>query len=148
MSIGQASVFKFNKTGKYLIYCNSMVEMGVSIATEPFIKLEALTPFDEIVCQIQYAMSCSKTNLPNPTDWNSFNKKYLQAIGLKSTNDLYKDTICVGALIKDDIITFTPMINNGSKGFVNVPNEKIEISANSSIEDISQALKHALDMCK
>ena len=148
MHIGQASVFKFVKTGKYLIYSNSKVEMGASIATEPFIKLEASTPLDEIVRQIQYAMSCSKSNLPNPKDWSSFNKEYLQAIGLKSNSDLYKNTISVGALLKDETIIFTPMINNGAKGFVNVPDGKIEIPASGSIEEISQALQEAFNRCK
>ncbi len=148
MQIGQASVFKFTKTGKYLIYSNSKIVMGASIATEPFIKLDANTSIEEVTKQALYALSCSKTNLPNPKDWSSFNKEYLRAIGLKSNKDLYKNTISLGVAKMDNVIIFTPMINNGSNGFVNVPDEKIELSLDSSEVDLSKALKKALDKCK
>jgi hypothetical protein len=148
MQVGQASVFKFTKTGKYLIYSNSKLEMGASIATEPFIKLDASTPIEEVTKQILYALSCSKTNLPNPKDWATFNKEYLQAIGLKSNKDLHKNTISLGVSRMDNVIVFTPMINNGANGFINVPDGKIELSFDSSDADLTKALKEALDKCE
>jgi hypothetical protein len=148
MKIGSASIKKFTNTGNYLICCESRIKMGVSIVTEPIIRLEASTPIDEVMNQLLYAMSCSKSDLPNPTDWKTLNKDYLKLIGIKQNSDLYKNVIDVSVFIKDDVITFTPMINNGAKGFVNVPNAQIKISAQSNIKELSNALEAAFNKCE
>jgi hypothetical protein len=148
MNIGSASIKKFTNTGNYLICCESRIKMGASIVTEPIIRLEASTPIDEVMNQILYALSCSKSALPNPMDWQTHNKEYFKLVGIKRNSDLYKNVIEVGVFIKDDIITFTPMINNGAKGFVNVPNAQIENSAQSNIKELSTSLQAALGKCE
>jgi hypothetical protein len=147
MHIGGASINKNTKTGNLIISCISTTT-GPGITTEPIIRLDASTPLEEVAKQVVYVMSCSKSNLPIPKDWTAYNKEYLKLLGVKQNSDLYKNTISIGASIKDNIITFTPMINNGAKGFVNVPNGKIEFPANSSIKEISIALQNAFNRCE
>lgn len=147
MHIGRASIYKNTKTGNLIISCVSQTS-GPGITTEPIIRLDASTAIEEVARQVVHVMGCSKSNLPTPTDWKAYMQEFLKLMGLKKQSDLYKNTISVGALHKDETIIFTPMINNGAKGFVNVPDGKIEIPANGSIEEISQALQEAFNRCK
>lgn len=140
--IGMASIYKF-KNGKVLIHSESQLKMGAGAASEPFIWLESSVSNEEIVGAVIIAMSQSKTGVPNPTDWSAFSQEFLQKTGLKKQSDLYKGSLNVTALHKDGVISFTPMINNGSKGFVNVPNAKITVPDDESMNALAVALEVA-----
>jgi hypothetical protein len=144
--IQQASFYKLIKLNKILIHSLSRIQMGGSIGSEPFIWLDGDTSLKEVVKQIIYALSMSKAGLPNPTDWKVSAKEFLKNIGLKKQSDLYKDCIHIDITIRESKMSFTPMKNLGSKGFVNVSKEKIEISENASIEEIVKALEEALSI--
>lgn len=145
MEIGQASIIKFNKKGKILIHSLSRTDLG-SVATEPFIWLEITAPVEEITKQTLQALNSSKSGLKAPKDWDMQLKDFLKKIGLTKEDELYDGVIYVEALKKDQMITFTPMINMGKrKGVVNVPKLQFKIEANKSTDEISVALQNALD---
>lgn len=146
--IGHASVYKFKKTGKIFIHSLSQIQMGASIGTEPYIWLNKEASQDEVIGGLIVALSQTKKGLPNPKDWSSFTKDFIAAIGLKKESDLYKGSVNVGVVHKDGIISFTPMINNGSKGFVNVPQARIQLPDTASIEELSTALETAFNKCE
>ena len=148
MKIGQASVLKFTKTGIYIIHCVSKTKMGIGIISEPVVKCDTTISIDEIVRQILYVTSCSKSDLPNPQSWSSVNKEYLNLLGLKRNNEIYRNVLNVGISYIDDTITFTPMVNNGPKGFVNVVNGQISLPIDTPIEKLSQALIDAFNKCE
>jgi len=146
--IGNASVYKFVKTGKIFIHSLSQIQMGVSIGTEPYIWLDKNASQEDIVSGLIVAMSQTKSGLPNPTDWASFSKEFIKAIGLTKQSDLYKGSILVGVVHKDGVISFRPMTNNGSKGFVNVPQSEIQLPDTASIEELGTALEAAFNKCE
>jgi len=147
MDIGQAIIYKNKKNRNLIIHCISHTN-GLGIATEPIIKLDASSPIEEIAKQVIYVMSCSKSNLQSPTDWKAHLQEFLKLVGVKKHSDLYKNAISVGALTMNETIKFTPMVNKGSGGFVNVPNGQIVLPAKSSLEEISKALQEAFNRCK
>lgn len=146
--IGRASVYKFLKTGKFLVYCISKIEMGAGVATEPFIWLEQGATNEQTITAILVAMSQSKTGLPNPKSWPAFTKEFIQNVGLKKESDLYKNSKNVTVLHMDGKITFTPTENNGSKGFVNVPQAEIQLPDTASVEELGMALEAAFNKCE
>lgn len=146
--IKQAAICRFNKKNKFLVHSLSRIKMGGSIATEPYIWLDTSSSMEEVTKQLLYALSCSKSDLPNPSSWDESLKEFLNAIGLKRNSDLYDKTVNVGVLQKNGVITFTPMQNLGSQGFVNVPNVKIEVEESKSNEEIATALYEVLNICQ
>lgn len=142
----QASIFLFKKKGRILIHSLSRVQMGASIATEPYIWLDVAASEKEVAQAILKALSCSGDGLPTPDNWKLFQQSFLESIGLKKQRDLQAGVVSVGILRRDDKIFFSPMTNLGSKGgFVNAPGEKIQIPVDSSAYEISNALQEALN---
>jgi hypothetical protein len=146
--IGRAAVYKFVKTGKFLVYCVSKIEMGAGIATEPFIWLEKGATSEQVVTASLVAMSQSKIGLPNPKDWPSFAKDFIKNIGLAKESDLYKNSISLSVLHMDKTITFSPMKNNGGKGYVNVKDSEIKLKDDAGIEELIEAFELALSRCE
>lgn len=146
--MGRASIYRFRKTGKIFIHSESQLQMGVGVASEPYIWLDVNTHQEEVINALIVAMSQSKKGLPNPKDWSSFTKNFISSIGLKRESDLYKDSMNVGVMHKEGFISFTPMINNGNKGFVNVPHTEIKLPDTASIEELSTALETAFSKCE
>jgi hypothetical protein len=104
--MGRASIYRFKKTGKIFIHSESQLQMGVGVASEPYIWLDVNTSHEEVINALIVAMSQSKKGLPNPKDWASFTKDFINAIGLKKESDLYKGSINVGVMHKDGIVSF------------------------------------------
>lgn len=146
--IGRASIYKFSKTGKMLVYCISKIEMGAGVATEPFIWLEQGATNEHAISAVLVAMSQSKIGLPNPKSWPAFTKEFIQNVGLKKESDLYKNSINVTALHVDRKITFTPTENKGSKGFVEMSQAEIQLPDTASVEELGKALEAAFNMCE
>jgi hypothetical protein len=147
--IKQAVIYKFNKKKKFLIHSLSKVHMGASIASEPYVWLNDNVQKDILVQTLLNALDESKENLPNPENWSFILKDFLNGIGLKKQSDLYNHSISVNVIRKDDVVIFTPMSNNGSKGFVNiVPDKKSQVGVSASFEEMTLALEKALDNCE
>jgi hypothetical protein len=144
----QASLYKFLKTGKYLIHSVSRVEMGGGIATPPFIHLDEITSIIEVTKQLIFAMSMSRTNLPTPASWRQFNIEFLEAIDLKKNTELYTNSINVSVLKLGEFMIFRPTINTGSKGFINLKDEEQKIKCNSEIHEISKVLELTMSRSK
>lgn len=83
-----AAIYNLKKKGKFLIHNVSRLQMGAGIAAEPFIWLDGNTPLNEVAKQIMYALSKTKTGLPNPTDWKESAKKVFEKHRVKKTKRL------------------------------------------------------------
>lgn len=81
--MGRASIYRFKKTGRIFIHSESQLQMGVGVASEPYVWLDMNTPQEEIINALIVPMSQSKKGLPNPKDWPSFTKKFIGSLGLK-----------------------------------------------------------------
>ena len=143
----RASFYKGNKF--YIIHSSSKVINGFNIATEPYFKLDITSPLSDVVRKLLEAMRASKEGLPNPTNWNEFQKEYLKNIGLRSHKDLYKGYIFCDIFEENEKILITPTVNKGiDGGFSYLPDKTVQISSNKSIDEICDALKKAIDACE
>lgn len=144
-----ATLYRFNKKNQYLIHSLSTIEMGASIASEPYIWIDETTGLESIVEKILVALKNNKFGLPNPSSWEASAKEFFKSAGLKSNKELHDNVICVEILQLNDKLFFTPMVNLGArKGFMNVSKEKIEVEINKGMVEIASALELALSKCK
>lgn len=146
--IQQALIYKLVKQNKYLVHSLSRLQMGASVASGPFVWLDGSALLSEVVEQMKEALNNCNAGLPNPTEWQEQAKEFLKKTGLKKQSDLYKDSVLVKVHEKRGVLIFTPMKNQGSKGYINVSKETIEVSAKASTEKISKALEEALNKCE
>lgn len=146
--IQQAAIYKLIDKNKILIHNVAKLQMGAGIASEPFVWLDGNSPYTVVAEQLLNVLNVIPGDLPNPANWKESANNFLRSIGLKKQSDLYKNSIHVGVLQKDQYLYFTAMKNLGSKGFVNVSKDKMGIDANAEIEDIAKVLKDALNMCE
>ena len=146
--MGRANIYHFLKNKKFLVHSISQTAGGPSLADEPYLWLEENNSHDEMVRQLLRALNSSKKDLPIPKDWTAEDRKYLEDTGLKKMSVFYKDCRHVNATNKNGVIVFTPMINLGRKGFINVPNVKIEVLENMNSSVIVNALNTAFDKCE
>lgn len=146
--VERAAIYKFRKKNFFLIHGVSNLQMGIGTAAEPFIWIEESVPLSTITEKLVFALSQTKYGLPNPISWDESEKEFLEKAGLKTRRDLYSNSIHVSVFKKDGVLCFTPMRNQGSKGFVNISKERITVLATESLEIISLSLQEALDKCE
>jgi hypothetical protein len=144
----QASIYKLEKEKKLLIHSISNLIMGASIASEPFIWLKDDSPKDIIIENIMLALKNNKANVPNPNNWDEISKMFLTKTGMNKQSDVYKDTKLVNILMKNKMLYFTPMKNLGSKGFIIVSKEYLEISVDETADTIYDVLLSAFSKCE
>ncbi len=144
-----ADIYFFEKKNKYLIHGLSKIKMGASIASEPFIWIDANTGIEKVIQQILAVLETNQILLPNPVNWESHSKDFLKKIGLRSIKDLHNNVKNIGILEKDGKIFFTPMKNLGSKlGYVNVDEKVFDVEKNASISEIASVLLNSLAKCE
>lgn len=145
----RASVIKFNGAQDFLLHSTSTMKEGGGINTEPYIKLGASVTSEELFKELMKVLNASKTGVSRPKDFDKSLKRYLNAVGLKDHEDLYRDSVCVTVVNRNGTIEFFPSRNEGMKGgFAIVPSDKVEISEKSSPDEITQALSSAFGKCR
>jgi hypothetical protein len=145
----RASVIKFKNTDVFLLHSTSTMKEGGGITTEPYIKLQGPVSNEELFTGLMKALNGSKMGVSRPKDFDKSLKEYLKALGLKEHEDLYKQSVCVTVVNRNDMISFFPTKNEGIKGgFAIVPADKIEIAEKSSSDEIIQTLLSALEKSK
>jgi hypothetical protein len=145
----RASVIKFIGTKEFLLHSTSTMKEGGGLNTEPYIKLGASVSNDELFKNLMKVLDASKMGVSRPKDFDKSLKQYLNAVGLKDHEDLYKDSVCVTVVNRNGTIAFFPSRNEGMKGgFAIVPSDKVEIPEKSSSDEIAQALLNSFEKCK
>jgi len=119
---------------------------GGGINTEPYIKLEASVSNDDLFKNLMKVLDSSKMGVSRPKDFDKSLKQYLNAVGLKDHEDLYKNSVCVTVVNRDGTISFFPSRNEGMKGgFAILAKDKIEISEKNDSTEITKALLDAFE---
>jgi hypothetical protein len=119
---------------------------GGGINTEPYIKLEASVSNDDLFKNLMKVLDSSKMGVSRPKDFDKSLKQYLNAVGLKDHEDLYKNSVCVTVVNRDGTISFFPSRNEGMKGgFAILAKDKIEISEKNDSTEITKALLNAFE---
>lgn len=142
----RASVIKFKGTNEFLLHSTSTMKEGGGINTEPYIKLEASVSNDDLFKNLMKVLDSSKMGVSRPKDFDKSLKEYLNAVGLKDHEDLYKNSVCVTVVNRDGKISFFPSRNEGMKGgFAILAKDKIEVSEKSNSTEVTNALLDAFE---
>ncbi|MBI1767136.1 MAG: hypothetical protein HYR67_02035 [Bacteroidetes bacterium] len=145
----RASVIKFKRTQDFLLHSTSTMIEGGGINTEPYIRLEASVANEDLFKNLMTVLDASKMGVPRPKDFDKSLKQYLNAVGLRDHEDLYKDSVCVIVVNRNGTVSFFPSRNEGMKGgFAILPADKVEIPEKSNIDEVVQALLKAIEKCK
>jgi hypothetical protein len=145
----RASVIKFKGTQDFLLHSTSTMTEGGGINTEPYIRLDASVTNDDLFKNLMTVLDASKMGVARPKDFDKSLKQYLNAVGLRDHEDLYKDSVCVNVVDRNGTVSFFPSRNEGMKGgFAILAADKVEIPEKSSTDEIVQALLKAIEKCK
>lgn len=147
--IKSVSIKIFSKDNKYIIYPHLKIKGFVSIASPPYF-IDYNLSSSELLEKILSTLEFSKEIEERPKDWKEFRAEYLKAIGVKTMKALHSGSISFDVSIKDNIITFMPWENKGSKeGFVGFKEDlTIKLPLDSPKEELVKALELALSRCK
>jgi hypothetical protein len=143
------SIIKILKEDKYILHPELIVKDSGSYAIPPYITEYNLS-IEELLDKVLYVLEFSKVG-NRPTEEPKVRvKEYLKGMGFKTMKALYDGTINLSLYIKDDIITFMPWKNEGSKeGFSGFKEDlTIKLPFNSPKEELVKALELALSRCK
>lgn len=147
--IKRANVIIAKSTGKYIINPVDTMSGGGGIGNNPYLKEHNLSSL-ELFEKILYVLGLSRENVARPEDWKSFEKEFFNEIGIKTKKTLYDGTVSLSVYTKDNIITFSPYENKGSKqGFQGLGmDQNVSLPFNSPREELLEALELALSRCK
>lgn len=145
-----ADIIKHSDKKKIIIYPLNVTNNAGSIASEPFVFLDDTVSNVELAETLLKVLKKSKLNVERPKDWREFRKNYLKSLKVKTMNELHTNSINVGVIKKNGILELSPTRNMGSrKGFEyskNMP--PIKLSAESTVEEIGEALEEVLSQCR
>ena len=148
-----ATIYKINKKG-YLLHADKKTLSGFYTASSPFIQItEVDASIITIVNAIKKVLSVDDSiRVSDPKNWSEFNKEFLKKMGLKSSNELYRETTFSCVIRKEnDNIVFTPTEHEKKpkEGFSHKDkNEEITVPYTASNEEITHAFELALSKCE
>lgn len=146
-----ATIYKVGNKN-YLIHSDIMTASGFRIAFKPFFNIIQNSTDDIVSTAIKKALKYDENlRLPDPSDWPTFNKEYLQQLGLKTSNDLYRQTTKnIAITLVDNSIVFTPTrhAEKPDKGFLHKNKEEVTVSYLATDEEIASALQLAFTKCE
>lgn len=147
--IKSVSIIFFSKENKYIIHPQLKIKGFVSIASAPYL-IEHNLSSSNLLEKILDTLEFSKEVDERPKDWKEFRNEYLNGIGVKTMKALHNGSIGLDVFVKDDMITFTPWENKGSKeGFVGFKEDlKVSLPFDSPKIKLEEALKLAMSRCK
>lgn len=147
-----ASIYKFEEK-KYLIHALNKAKSGFWVASEPYVHISESNfnmPF--LVSVIKASLIKEDTErVPDPKDWNLFNKEMLQKMGLKSNSALENKNVNFCSIrMENNMFTFTPSrhAKKPDKGFLHKNEEKVTISYDAPDEDVFNSLEIAFSRCE
>ncbi|MBU1515315.1 MAG: hypothetical protein KKA25_14570 [Alphaproteobacteria bacterium] len=109
----------FLREARVYVCAQSMTTAGIWIWSEPFAAFDA-DDRDGIALGVRQALAASRSRVHHPhPDWQGVTAPMLKLADVRSFKAFAKGARCVGILLVDDRITFTPTRNGGPKeGFV------------------------------
>lgn len=140
---------KFLKNNKYIIHPLLKVKDSASFAMPPYITEYDLNT-EELLEKILYVLEFSKEGNRPTEDPKTRHQEYLKAMGVKTMKALHDNIINMDVYVKDNIITFMPWENKGSKeGFVGFKEDlTIKLPFDSPKDELLKALELTLSRCK
>jgi hypothetical protein len=144
----RASAYK-RRDGWY-IHADSTTEVGIWMATPPYIKLDSDASLEAVGRAVLDALAASQQGVPHPP-FNELDDKFdpkLKLAGVKTWATFAKRTLCVGITSDSQWLTVEPWENKGAKdGFVQMHGLEMRIPARSPPAQIGAAIEKAFTLC-
>jgi hypothetical protein len=143
-----ASIYRFSN---HLVVCPvSATTAGIRVAVEPFQVLpSSVSPID-LGAAVRRALTQSRKDVPQPTDWKALALPRLAAAGVKAEAAFQKKSQFVSAEFNGTVLKITPYRNAGAagatKGF-EAAVEHEEIVKEMSSESLGNAAFLAFEFC-
>jgi hypothetical protein len=141
----------YKREGKIYLSPMSKTTTGLWIGTSP------RTIFDETERplvkgkHVKEVLMRSQEGVPHPTDWDSFEQRFLQEVGAKSWRKFAKNAITCSIDLEGGQLAFLPFRNSGPKenyNFVPIQDRKMTISFDASDEEVGLLLEKAFEACE
>jgi hypothetical protein len=138
----------YKREMKIYFHSDSKTTAGVWIATAPFVALEESDlPPRKGNC-LREVLGHSQEGVPHPTRWDLFDPM-LKLAGVKSWSKFVKSTASCSVELEGDQFQFIPYKNLGpSKGYVQIQDRKMVISADASDKELGILLEKAFEACE
>ncbi len=144
-----ASAFRMNE--RFVIHSDSKTEVGVYVASEPFIVLDIQASPGEIGEAVLRALLASKAGIVFPADLKPIDKKLFKAAKVSSHRQFQQSAIHCGISKTSTGIQIDPSHNGGTrgdkKGFQYRPERRLIVRLEDSPEQLGLALLRAFDAC-
>jgi hypothetical protein len=143
-----ASIYRFSN---HLVVCPlSATTAGMRVAVKPFQVLpSSVSPID-LGEAVRHALTDSRKDLPQPTDWKAFALPRLAAAGVKTEAAFQKKSQLVSAEFNGTVLKITPYRNGGAAGATKGFEAAVEheaIVSEMSPETIGNAAFLAFEFC-
>jgi len=135
------------------IYLNpiSKTTKGLWIGTSPRIIVDETESPATKGRYIREVLRHSQEGVPHPTDWDSFDQVFLDAVGAKSWSKFARTALSCTIDLEGDQLAFLPYRNSGPKdnyAFVPIKDREMTISSDASDEELGILLEKTFEACE
>ena len=136
---------------RIIINSESRAKAGFWLSDHPFFSFGLTATGDEIVKSIKTCLASSRNGLPNPSNWDVFQKTQLGYMGLKSWSEIKdpRTKFCYIDL-ENKLIKFIPSSHDNeanNAGFFQRESDAVSVKADADTASIYNALELALSKC-
>ncbi|MEW6350270.1 MAG: hypothetical protein AB1646_14480 [Thermodesulfobacteriota bacterium] len=135
------------------IYLNpeSETTTGLWIGASPTIVVDETAPPSTKGKHLREVLGQSQAGVPHPTDWDAFERAFLNEVGAKSWSRFAKTALSCTIEFDGDHFAFHPYRNGGPKdhyAFFPIEDRKMTIAFDASDEELGLMLEKAFDVCE
>ncbi|MEW6350268.1 MAG: contact-dependent growth inhibition system immunity protein [Thermodesulfobacteriota bacterium] len=135
------------------VYLNPMSETttGLWIGASPRITLDERESPSTKGKHLREVLGQSQAGVPHPTDWDSFERAFLEEVGAKSWSKFAKGALRCAIEFDGDQFVFRPYRRGGPKdhyAFFPIEDRKMTISSDASDEELGLMLEKAFEACE
>ena len=141
----RASIIKFSKENKFVLYPINTLVGGGGKASSPFV-VEENVGYDKVAESLLEVLEKSIVDAPRPLDNKAWQKHYLKSIGVKSLKELHDGKLNVGVFVKDGNYYISPTNNKGPKqGFQGSVENRIIVPTSLELHELANVLETAFE---
>ena len=142
------SATAYNRKDCWYVNASSQTTVGLWMGTPPFLSLPPNADSAAIGQATLLALDASRHAIPHPTKWD-VSSPTLDLAGVKSWSAFMRGASCVNIQLDDALLTMTPNTNAGAKeGFSPLLDKEVRIPADSSAQQIGEAIRSAFSFCE
>jgi hypothetical protein len=137
---------------RILLHPWQQTEMGLGIASEPYLALPIDADAGKLGKSILDALGNSGRTVPHPTVWKGQDASRLKAAGVRSERAFQEGARYVRVEHTQAGFLIEPSRNGGTegdaKGFEPLPDSAIALDAGASTDDLGKAVRKGLESCE